>query len=151
MSNSSESIYAQMSKAAYSLRRTSGCVNYAEQQRRGEHRFGSIEWLLEFCEASDEFFLIFAMWSEGGQTAWQNCRPAPSIASAATNTCCGGKRDRLCLRWSRCDAASDSRTAHPFLSRSGDASPAPCPKSSGDHSLDQRRARGPHSPLCRPQ
>ena len=24
----------------------------------------------------------------------------PSIASAATNTCCGGKRDRLCLRWS---------------------------------------------------
>ena len=39
---------------------------------------------------------------------------SPWIASAATNTCCGGKRDRLCLRWSRYDAASDSRPAHPF-------------------------------------
>ena len=30
--------------------------------------------------------------------AWQICRLAPSIASVATNTCCGGKLDRLCLR-----------------------------------------------------
>jgi hypothetical protein len=58
-----------MSKPAHSLRHTSGCVNYAEQQRRGEHRFGSIEWFLESCEASGEFFLFFAMWSEGGRTA----------------------------------------------------------------------------------
>jgi hypothetical protein len=73
--------------------------------------------------------------------AWQICRRAPSIVSAATNTCCGGKRDRLCLRWSRCGAASDSRAVQPFHSRSGGASPARCPKSSGDHSRSQRRAR----------
>lgn len=40
--------------------------------------------------------------------AWQICRLAPSIASAAMNTLCGGKRDRLCLRSSRCGAASES-------------------------------------------
>jgi hypothetical protein len=73
--------------------------------------------------------------------AWQICQPARSIASAATNTCCGGKHDRLCLRWSRCAAASERRAAQPFHSRSGDASPAPCPKSSGDHPRSQRRAR----------
>ena len=72
--------------------------------------------------------------------AWQICRLAPWIASAATNTCCGGKRDRLCLRWSRCGAASERRSAQPFHSRSGDASPAPCRKNSGDHSRAQRQA-----------
>jgi hypothetical protein len=57
------------------------------------------------------------------------------------NTCCGGKHDRLCLRWSRCGAASDSRAVQPFHSRSGDASPAPCQKSSGEHSRGQCRTR----------
>jgi hypothetical protein len=38
--------------------------------------------------------------------AWQICRLARWIASAATNTRCGGKRDRSCLRWSRCGPAS---------------------------------------------
>ena len=70
----------------------------------------------------------------------QICRPAPSIASAAANTCCGGKRDRLCLRWSRCGAASNSRVAQPFHSRSGGASPAISPKSSGGDPRSQRRA-----------
>ena len=79
--------------------------------------------------------------SRTASCAWQICRLAPSIASAATNTCCGGKRDRLCLRWSCCGAASDRRAVQPFHFRSGGASPAPCPKSSGDHSRGQRRAR----------
>ena len=59
------------------------------------------------------------------------------IASLATNTCCGDKRGRLCLRWSRCGAASDSRPARPFHSRSGGASPAPRPKNPCDHSRGQ--------------
>ena len=79
--------------------------------------------------------------SRTASCAWQICRLSPSIASAATNTCCGGKRDRLCLRWSRYGAASDSRAVQPFHFRSGGASPAPCPKSSGEHSRGQRRAR----------
>jgi hypothetical protein len=53
--------------------------------------------------------------------------------------CSGGKRDKSCLRWRRCGAASNSRAAQPFRSRSGDASPAPCPKSLGDHSRGQCR------------
>src|SRR5450756_757182 len=63
------------------------------------------------------------------------------IASAATNICCGGKRDRLCLRWSRCGAASERRAAQPFHFRSDDARPALCLKSSDNHSRGQRRAR----------
>ena len=50
-----------------------------------------------------------------------DCRLAPSIASAATNIRCGGKPDRLCLRWSCCGAASERRAAQPFHSRSGHA------------------------------
>ena len=72
---------------------------------------------------------------------WQIYRLAPSIASAATNTCCGGKRDRLCFRWSRWSAASERRAVQPFHSRSGGASPVPCPKSSGEHLRGQCRAR----------
>ena len=62
---------------------------------------------------------------------WPLYRLSRWNASAATNTCCGGKHDRLCLHWNRCGAASDSQSAQPFHSRSGDASPVPCPKSSG--------------------
>ena len=76
--------------------------------------------------------------SPAASCAWQICRLAPSIASAATNTCCGGKRDRLCLRWSCCGAASERRAAQPFHFRFGGASPAPCPKSSGDYLRGQR-------------
>src|ERR1035437_6161664 len=50
-----------------------------------------------------------------------------------------GKHDRFYLRWSRCGAASERRAAQPFHSRSGDATPAPYPKSSGDHLRGQRR------------
>jgi hypothetical protein len=39
--------------------------------------------------------------------------------SAGTNTCCGGKRDKLCLRWSRCDAAGDTQAVQHFHVRSG--------------------------------
>jgi hypothetical protein len=52
--------------------------------------------------------------SSAASCAWQICRRAPWIASAAMNTCCGGKRDRLWLRWSRCGTASDSRAVQPF-------------------------------------
>src|SRR5262249_21634554 len=38
----------------------------------------------------------------------------PNDGSAATNTCSGGKRDKLCLRWSRYGAAGDNRAAQPF-------------------------------------
>jgi hypothetical protein len=60
-------------------------------------------------------------------------RPSPSIASAAMNTCCGGRRDSLCLRWSRCGVASASRSDQPLHSRSGGANPAHGSKMSGDH------------------
>jgi hypothetical protein len=40
------------------------------------------------------------------------------------NTCCGGKPARLCLRWSRCGAASDSRAVQAFHFPSGGVSPA---------------------------
>jgi hypothetical protein len=76
--------------------------------------------------------------SSAASCAWQICRRAPWIASAAMNTCCGGKRDRLWLRWSRCGTASDSRAVQPFHFRSGGASLVPCPKRSGDHSRGQR-------------
>ena len=46
-----------------------------------------------------------------------------------------------CLRSSRCGAASESRTAQPFHSHFGNASPAPCPKSSGDYGA-KRLAHG---------
>jgi hypothetical protein len=49
---------------------------------------------------------------------------------------------RLCLRWSRCGAASDSRADQPFHFRSGGANPAPCQKSSGNHSQGQRSLYG---------
>jgi hypothetical protein len=42
------------------------------------------------------------------------CRLSPLIVSAATNTCCGGKRGKLCLHWSRYGAADDSRADQPF-------------------------------------
>jgi hypothetical protein len=71
--------------------------------------------------------------------AWPICRLVPSSASAATSTCCGGKRDRLCSRWSHCSAANDSRSVQPFHSRFGGANPMPCPTSSDDHSQGQRR------------
>jgi hypothetical protein len=58
--------------------------------------------------------------------------------------CCFGKRDRLCLCWIRCGAVSDGRAALPFHFRSGGASPAPCPKSSGD---SVPRRRGHHRQL----
>jgi hypothetical protein len=64
----------------------------------------------------------------------------PWIASAAMNTCSGGKRDRLCLRWSRCGTASDSRAVQSFHFGSGGASPVPCPKSSGDHTREVNAA-----------
>jgi hypothetical protein len=73
--------------------------------------------------------------------ASQICRLSPWIVSAAANTCCGGKRGKLYLRWSRYGAAIDSRTVQPFRSRSGGASPAISPKSSGDDPRSQRRAR----------
>jgi len=79
--------------------------------------------------------------SRKASCAWLLSRPSPLTALAATNTCCGGNRARLCLRWSRCGAASNSRAAQPFHFRSGDASPVPSPKSSDDHSRGQRRAR----------
>ena len=62
--------------------------------------------------------------------AWPLHRLSPLIASAVTNICCGGKPARLCLRWSRCGAASKRRLARLFHFRSGGASQAPCPKSS---------------------
>ena len=62
--------------------------------------------------------------SRKASCAWLLSRPSPLTALAATNTCCGGNRARLCLRWSRCGAASNSRAAQAFNSRSGGASPA---------------------------
>ena len=76
--------------------------------------------------------------SRTASCASQICRLSPSIVSAATNTRCGGKRDRLCLRWSRCGAASDSRAVQPFHSRFGDVIPALCSNSSGDSVLLRR-------------
>ena len=51
--------------------------------------------------------------------AWPLCRLSPLIASAVTSICSGGKRDRLCLRWSRCGVAGDSQAVQHFHSRSG--------------------------------
>jgi hypothetical protein len=78
--------------------------------------------------------------ADAGEEEAQKARTADtdSMRPAATNTCCGGKHDRLCLRWSHCGAASDSRTVQPFHSRSGGANPMPCPTSSGDRSRGQR-------------
>jgi hypothetical protein len=72
--------------------------------------------------------------------AWPLCRLSPLTASAVTSICAGGKRDRSCLRWGRCGAASDSRAAQSFHFRSADASPAPCLKSVQvtDHSRGQQ-------------
>ena len=56
--------------------------------------------------------------------------------SAVTSICSSGKREKFCLHWSRCGTASHSQ-ALPLHSRSGGASPAPCPMSSGDHSRGQ--------------
>src|SRR6478752_4646449 len=48
---------------------------------------------------------------------WQICQLSPSIVSAATNTCCGDKRGKLCLPW-RGYGADDSRAAQRFHFRS---------------------------------
>ena len=73
--------------------------------------------------------------------AWPLCRLLPSTASAVTSICSGGKPDKLCLRWSRCGVAGESRAAQPFHLHSGGESPAPYPTSLGDYSREQRRAR----------
>jgi hypothetical protein len=126
-----------------------------EDSRKHEHRpsreqFGGAadlaernRLLLEAVQESDaternELSSYSKRISPTASCAWQMCRLALSIASAATNTCCGGKRDRLCLRWSRYSAASERRPAQPFHFRSGGANPAPCRKNSGDHSRGQR-------------
>ena len=57
--------------------------------------------------------------SRTASCASQICRLSPSIASAATNTCCGAKRDKLCLRWSRYGVAGDSRAGQPCHFRPG--------------------------------
>ena len=62
-----------------------------------------------------------------------------AVAATATDCVCAGL----------VAAASDSRAAQPFHFHSGGASPAPCPKSSGDHSRGQRRARrSSQRPAC---
>ena len=73
--------------------------------------------------------------------AWLLCRLSPLTVSAATSICSGGKPAKLCLRWSHCVAATDSRPAQPFHSRSGDASPARCPKIPRDCSRGHRCIR----------
>ena len=49
--------------------------------------------------------------SRTASCAWQVCRLARWIASAATNTCCGGKRDRFVYAWV---VAAPQTSAGPF-------------------------------------
>jgi hypothetical protein len=81
--------------------------------------------------------------------AWPLCRPSPWTASAATNICSGGKPAKLCLRWSRCAAASERRADQPFHFRFGDANEAPCPTSPGIPARSGILARHYQAETCR--
>ena len=77
----------------------------AHRNATGEERKRPLLRAVTEAEEADELNADSKKRSRTASCASQSCQLIPSIASAATNICCGGKRGRLCLRLNCCGVA----------------------------------------------